>query len=561
MLSSIWLGSLLYFTCINAQNSTNDGTFNILANSGVSAIHGAPLSNGKILFLGKQNAIQGKSPWFNSMKKTSAIYDMMNRTVERLEMPSATFYTSGGFFPNGDFISIGGDKDNRPDSFSLSGYDGLRRYNFCQDKSNLLCSDESWYTSSEKVQDSRWYSTVENLPDGRLFILGGSRAEAQVPSRSILSNTFEVFPVINEVDYNTRFSFLENSYPYVLYPFVHLLSNNRLFIFANQNATILDARTYTKIKSLPRLDNDIVIRNYPFMASSVLLPLYPETTYNNEVLIVGGGRRTKMVQRLESLPSMTLAKHLETASDQSARIDLDVTSPIWEIEKMPQKRLMGNAILMPDGKVLVLNGAQRGVAGYDSVASNSLLKPDLYDPKAPSGKRWKTLEAIANVKRVYGSVAFLLPDATVLIAGSDPHSSPWSWGTYPTEYRVEIYRPYYLYFNEQRPKINSIPTDVVRYGETFDIDVNGPWDSACLIRSGFVTHSVQMGQRFVGLEVIGNNTLLAPPNSKIAPPGKYMFFVLNNGAPSEAMWINIGKASLFGGSVSHLHKRLWHMIQ
>ena len=39
----------------------------------------------------------------------------------------------------------------------------------------------------------------------------------------------------------------------------------------------------------------------------------------------------------------------------------------WKVETMPQARVMPDAILLPDGRVLIVNGAQTGVAGYGNV--------------------------------------------------------------------------------------------------------------------------------------------------------------------------------------------------
>lgn len=36
----------------------------------------------------------------------------------------------------------------------------------------------------------------------------------------------------------------------------------------------------------------------------------------------------------------------------------------WAVEHMPEPRIMGDAILTPDGKVLLINGAGTGIAGY-----------------------------------------------------------------------------------------------------------------------------------------------------------------------------------------------------
>jgi len=64
------------------------------------------------------------------------------------------------------------------------------------------------------------------------------------------------------------------------------------------------------------------------------------------------------------------------------------------------------------------------------------------------------------------------------------------------------------------------------------------------MRPGSVTHSYNMEQRLVGLDIAGQAgnqlTLQAPPNANIAPPGYYMLFVLNaDSVPSEAVFLQL----------------------
>ena len=39
----------------------------------------------------------------------------------------------------------------------------------------------------------------------------------------------------------------------------------------------------------------------------------------------------------------------------------------WQVETMPEARVMVDAVLLPDNRVLLVNGAQTGVAGYGNV--------------------------------------------------------------------------------------------------------------------------------------------------------------------------------------------------
>ena len=72
---------------------------------------------------------------------------------------------------------------------------------------------------------------------------------------------------------------------------------------------------------------------------------------------------------------------------------------------------MGNLILLPNSKILMLNGAQTGTAGYgaeewtidESYADNELLMPIMYDPSAPQGPTNR------------GPVARPLPSPTVCV--------------------------------------------------------------------------------------------------------------------------------------------------
>lgn len=48
------------------------------------------------------------------------------------------------------------------------------------------------------------------------------------------------------------------------------------------------------------------------------------------------------------------------SSSSSYRINLGAATPAWETETMPYPRVMGDAVLLPDGTVFVTNGGQIG---------------------------------------------------------------------------------------------------------------------------------------------------------------------------------------------------------
>jgi hypothetical protein len=64
-------------------------------------------------------------------------------------------------------------------------------------------------------------------------------------------------------------------------------------------------------------------------------------------------------------------------------------------EEMPLPRVFADAVLLPNGKIVVLNGAQRGVPGGGidggSTAKEGAYTAIQYDPEDPPGQRISTL--------------------------------------------------------------------------------------------------------------------------------------------------------------------------
>ena len=147
--------------------------------------------------------------------------------------------------------------------------------------------------------------------------------------------------------------------------------------------------------------------------------------------------------------------------------------------------------------------------------------------------------------RLYHSVALLLPDATVWLAGGNP-----SRGSY--EPHVEVYQPPYLFQSDgslaTRPTITNAPASI-SYGNPFTVQTPDAASiaSVVLIRNGTVTHAFGMDQRMVGMSFTagsGTLTVTAPSNGNIAPPGYYMLFILNTaGVPSLASSVLVTSTS------------------
>lgn len=321
------------------------------------------------------------------------------------------------------------------------------------------------------------------------------------------------------------------------YPFVFVLPDGNLFIFANKQSIIYDYKKHEIVKRLPDIPG--VARSYPLTGGAVMLPLDPANDYNVEILICGGSERMK---------------NNAVADDTCGRINLGDEEPKWEMDTFVHKRLMPDGVILPDGSVFWVNGCQRGWAGYNGRNHDPTFDPLIYQPDKKLGERWVQGLADTDIARMYHSVALTLPDGRVWIAGSNNVSPPDILAEYPTEFRVEYFSPPYLFKSNTRPLISHVPR-VVQYGQSFDILLNlgdlvkpgsEPEIKVGYLRPGFSTHSMHMSQRYVYLKhTISDDlqtiTVEAPPNANIFPPGSGFLYVICDGIPSKGTELFVEK--------------------
>lgn len=211
---------------------------------------------------------------------------------------------------------------------------------------------------------------------------------------------------------------------------------------------------------------------------------------------------------------------------------LDMTALIktWQpVLPMANARRHPNATILADGTVLVTGGTSSG--GWNNPAG-AILAPELWNP---STRTWTTLAPMRE-RRMYHSTALLLPDGRVLSAGGDPD-----------QVDAEIFTPPYLLSssggNASRPAISSAPAEI-NYGQQFTVSTPqaASIGKVTFIRLSSVTHGINMGQRFNALrytKATGSLSVTAPANSRLAPPGYYLLFILKGGVPSHAKIVRI----------------------
>lgn len=401
------------------------------------------------------------------------------------------------------------------------------------------CEDAScnWIENPQdpmwQMTGNRWYVSFTTLPTGELFILGGSNESLAINREATNNPTFELYP--KPAGYQpVVLQFMIDAMPYNLYPNVYSLPDGNIYIFANQKSMIYNVQRQEVIKNLPDIPGGA--RSYPLTGSHVLLPLDPAKSYAHEILVCGGSEAWS-----------TRARAIQSCG----RINLNDADPQWEMDQMPTPRLMSDAVILADGKIMLLNGAQVGYAGFLR-ASDPIYTPVVYDPEAPLGQRW-TEWVPSNIARMYHSVAMLLPDGTVFVAGSNQNSEVrFENVPFPTEYRVESFTPPYLTTDLPRPEILSEIPAQLKYDQEFEVTIDvkdteryEPEITFMFGRRGFVTHSTHMSQRMTKLvakKVSEEGTKItytvsSPPTANLMPPGPHYIHVLNNGVPSHAEYL------------------------
>lgn len=444
---------------------------------------------------------------------------------------------------DGRFVSIGG---NAPlDFIDPTVGDGFTAIRYLsRSSSDASLNGQSWSEPGNKINTARWYASVQTMPDSTLFVASGSLNGL---NPTVKENNNPTYEILNAQGISSGKSIpleiLNKNQPYYMYPFIHLLNNGNLFIFVSKSAEIFNVGTNAVVKSLPDLPGDF--RTYPNTGGSVLLPLSSSNGYAPDIVICGGGAY----------------QDITSPTDPSCgRIQPLSATPQWELDSMPEGRGMVESTLLPDGTVIWLNGCNKGAQGF-GVASNPTLEALIYDPTKPLGQRWHAGPS-STIARLYHSVAVLLLDGTLMVAGSNPVEQPvlkpvpnqTPSEDYVTEFRVEIYTPPYLSggnANKRPTAITLSSKTLTANGAKFTIKFNTPAGAKAvkvsLYHGGFVTHSLHMNHRMVFLDTTGFQagataqtlSVTMPPNRNVAQPGPYVMYVVVDGVPGVGQFVSV----------------------
>lgn len=448
--------------------------------TGVHAMQLAVISESHAIIIDKVEhnplTIDGHPAW-------GALYNLKTHSVKPLNMQSNSFCAGGTFLSNGTLINVGGnpvveDHTASADFGDVDGLQAIRIFEPC-DSENVEDCNVIENHSRLRMASPRWYNTVIRISDGSAMIIGGSLKGGWINNSTTNNPTIEYFPPKDINGANglpIHLPFLVDTLNSNLFPIAFSLPDGKIFMAANNGAMIYDWQNNVE-RRLPNLPNGVRV-TYPMTGTAVLLPLSPENNYTPEVLVCGGSTLD------DTKPGYEISSQ-DPASNQCSRMVLSDAgiSAGWQVENMPQARTMPDAVLLPTGKVLIVNGAGSGISGYGNVlnqvgasnADNPVFTPVLYDPSAPAGLRFSSVGMpTSNIPRLYHSIATMTPSGMVMIAGSNPNLDR-SEVKYGTEYRVEWLSPPYM--SADRPEISGVPQKI-GFGQVVHISTKFPSGSS-----------------------------------------------------------------------------------
>ncbi|KAG5651043.1 hypothetical protein H0H81_010091 [Sphagnurus paluster] len=573
----------------------------LAATAGSFADGGNTLISAMMMFLGNEEKVyvldkaEGNAAQVEGHPAWGSVWDIKTKVATVMDVKTNVFCSSGMHLPNGSYVTFGGNSAvGRGGSAGSAGvwdseygdFDGskaIRILNPCKSTDNFNSPQCKWFDDPSllSMQRKRWYSTAEPLADGTIVLIGGMVGGGYInrntpdttPVPEAAENTFEFFPDNGRGVTNMQFLFQTGGLN--TYAHTFLMPSGKMLVQANVSTILWDYNTNVETP-LPNMPNNVV-RVYPASGAVAMLPLTPANNYNPTIIFCGGSDMPESAWGNYSYPAINTWDY--PASRDCQRL---TPEPIgggvvaYEADDdMLEGRTMGQFIILPDGKYLVINGGVNGTAGYSeatglissyadmpfgtSLASGPVGRPALYDPTAPRGKRWSNAGlSTSPIARMYHSSAMLLPDGSVLVAGSNPNVDVNLTTVFSTEYRAEIFYPPY-FAAKTRPAPSGVPTTLSYGGNPFDITVPatsyaGSANSAAqnttvaLVRGGFTTHAINMGQRYLQL----NNTFTVKsdgsivlhvaqaPNPNVFQPGPSLLFVVVNGIPSNGTMVIVG---------------------
>jgi len=452
------------------------------------SVHSALLPDGRVMTYGSD---------LTGLQTGHANYDIWDSTLApdaghlTLDNTAGTdiFCSSQVLLPqSGNLFIAGGDV-----------WTGTKTTNSPNNNSNLYDSASMSLTRGINMNRQRWYSSSITLINGETYIQGGSGGGDRPEIRSV-DGVFRLMTGINTSAIGTSF------------PRNFVAPDGRVFGYDPGNGQMYRVDT-TGSGTITMLGTFNTAYSGGWYSSTAMYR-------PGRILQIGGN------------------------SNGAYTIDITGSSPVVaQTQTMSSTRAWVNATVLADGKVVATSGSAvpNEATGYNNIA-------EIWDPA--TGQWYQG--AVAQKMRLYHSNALLLPDGSVLVSGGGATAPTPVTDPNKNNLNAEIYYPPYLFTangtRALRPTVDNAPT-WIDIGKTFGLDVTAnvaTVSRVTLVKTGSMSHSFNMDQRFLDLTFKANGShvaIQAPTHAGEAPPGFYLLFVFNeSGVPSTGKVVRMGIA-------------------
>ena len=391
----------------------------------------------------------------------------------------------------------------------------------------------------------RYYASAVMLADGASFLVMGDSTDVDIYSLSgasvSLNSSYPLPPAL-----------LATTPPeigYLYYPALYTLPPGDLLVFSCRQGFVMRPGDGAVLASAPSLDGSPFGEQFctQICGTPVLLPLDGGAPQGATLVYFGGCQE----EAAKGNPGLG-------ASPWALRIDVFWGSAgysfgPWEFEPMPSPRTLASAVLLPNGNVVVVNGAESGASGWHNTAS-PVIEAWLYKPSAPNGTRFSII-ASSTIARLYHSSAVFAPHlGGVLVAGcgsctqadvAGPNSYRISASPTMREYRVELL----VLGNMQMDcDVTVVTPGRLAYNKTFSVKTTCSAPARAVIHAlGSDSHAINLGQRVVSLRTAsacsaGACAFFSPSSRAILTDGSHwLFLVFESGLFSRGALVLVGE--------------------
>lgn len=487
-------------------DGVDDGIWTVLPAAPEFAVHGAVLRTGKVLIWSGHAEL---GPGFGL---ETALFDPATTTYNTVPFSDDDdlFCAGHAFLPDGRLVAGGGANQGQVKSTHI--FDPLT---------------ESWTRlAGGNLRDFRWYPTMVPMADGRIAIVSGTAgAGGVVEDVEVLDLSKPPPPAGQDVHYWDLVTGSAKAFS-GLYPGLHWLPSGDMFFTrtgwnSHQNLGANAAR-FSFTAPTTGTWTDSAVMGFPDRKEGASVLIVDDRGATPEALVVVAGGRSV------TEPAISDCERIAIAADG--------TTAGWvETAKMTHARIGISAVVLPNGNVMVVGGRQ--TPNRFDTNPIYVLEGEIYDPETDT---WAITPPM-SFPRQYHSVSLLLPDGKVFTSGGvDATLGPGAAGNQKT---TEAYSPEYLSAGS-RPSITAAPS-AATLNTTITVQTpdGANVDEVTLVAPGAITHHTDSQQRLVKLAVQGQTAnsveVRVPTSADVAPPGIYMLFILADGIPSAAEFIQI----------------------